>query len=60
MNLLDNALKSTDDGGRVELGAEMVDSKVVVSVKDDGCGISPADMEDLFKSYSPARPMKQI
>ena len=52
MNLLDNALKSTDDGGRVELGAEMVDSKVVVSVKDDGCGISPADMEDLFKSYS--------
>jgi len=52
MNLLDNALNFTDEGGRVELSVEMIDSRVVVSVKDDGCGISPAGMEDLFKAYS--------
>jgi PAS domain S-box-containing protein len=52
MNLLDNALKFTDEGGSIELGVEMEDSRAVVSVKDDGRGISPADMEHLFKAYS--------
>jgi PAS domain S-box-containing protein len=41
-NLLDNAVKFTDRGGRVELALTTVDSQATLTVRDTGIGI-PAD-----------------
>ena len=42
-NLLDNAAKYTECGGRIELSVQRLDAGVAVSVKDNGIGI-PANM----------------
>jgi PAS domain S-box-containing protein len=42
-NLLNNAAKYTEPGGRIELTAEKRDGEAVVTVRDDGIGI-PAEM----------------
>jgi signal transduction histidine kinase len=43
VNLLDNALKFTPDGGAVRLAASRAPGAVVISVADDGPGLPPAD-----------------
>jgi len=40
-NLLNNAAKYTDDGGHITLGARSEAAEAVVSVRDDGMGMSP-------------------
>jgi PAS domain S-box-containing protein len=42
-NLLNNAAKFTERGGRISLSTERSDSRVEISVRDDGIGI-PADL----------------
>ena len=42
-NLLNNAAKYTDSGGRIEFSVAAIGAQAVVSVKDSGIGI-PADM----------------
>ena len=44
-NLLNNACKYTDRGGRIELNVKRLGSDVIVSIKDSGVGI-PLDMLD--------------
>ncbi len=41
-NLLDNAIKYTEPGGRVEVGIAQSESATVITVRDNGAGI-PAD-----------------
>jgi PAS domain S-box-containing protein len=50
-NLLNNAAKYTPDGGhiRIEVGAES--GHAVVSVRDDGIGISPELLPELFNLF---------
>ncbi len=57
-NLLDNALKFTPSGGRVELGATVhhssdnaADQFVQIWVQDSGPGIDPADLPHLFERF---------
>lgn len=52
-NLLSNAVKYSPNGGRVTLSArnDLDHSRVLVSVADEGIGISPADKESLFKTF---------
>ena len=51
-NLLNNAAKFSDQGGRIALGVRQVGSQVVLSVADDGRGI-PADMlERVFDMFT--------
>jgi signal transduction histidine kinase len=49
-NLISNALKFTFPGGTIIIGIEEADPKtIIVSVSDNGMGISPEILENLFK-----------
>lgn len=50
-NYLSNALKFTPPGGCVELGAERVDGRVRVWVRDSGKGIDPELQGSLFDAF---------
>jgi heavy metal sensor kinase len=50
-NLLDNAIKYTPQGGLVKVSVSENEAKVVVSVKDTGCGISPSDLPRIFERF---------
>jgi signal transduction histidine kinase len=50
-NLLDNAVKYSPDGGLVMLRGEMTENEVVVSVADQGVGISPEHLNRLFEKF---------
>ena len=52
VNLLSNARVHTPPGTRVVLGLRSDDASVVVSVRDDGPGISPALLPSLFQRFS--------
>ncbi|WMW23264.1 PAS domain S-box protein [Methanolobus mangrovi] len=51
-NLMGNAIKFTDDGGKITILAKVKDKKVLVSVIDNGIGISIEDQKKLFKPFS--------
>lgn len=53
VNLVVNALKFTDPGGRVTVQAQFdeVESVVEVQVADTGCGIAPENLEIIFKRF---------
>lgn len=50
-NLLSNAVKYSDDGGTVVVVAQREGDEVVVTVADDGIGISEEDQEHLFERF---------
>lgn len=50
-NLLDNAVRYGDAGGRVEIGAEAVGGAVRIAVRDDGPGVSAADRARLAERF---------
>ena len=50
-NLLDNALKYTQRGGRIHLAAARRDDEVVISVVDNGPGIPEADLPRIFERF---------
>ncbi len=50
-NLIGNALKFTDRGGRVTVGARRSGAYVVVSVSDTGRGIPAEDLPRLFERF---------
>jgi PAS domain S-box-containing protein len=51
-NLLTNAAKYTDSGGRIQLLAELRDSDLLISVTDDGIGLAPESIDSLFRIFS--------
>jgi signal transduction histidine kinase/ActR/RegA family two-component response regulator len=55
-NLLDNAAKYTEKGGRVWLTAERQGEEVVVSVRDTGIGIAADHLPRLFEMFSQVAP----
>lgn len=48
-NLIENALKFTLPGGKVEIMAQISGNNTMVSVTDNGVGIKAANIEKLFK-----------
>jgi PAS domain S-box-containing protein len=55
-NLLCNAAKYTDDGGQISLTLEREGKEAVVSIRDNGVGITPAALELIFDMFSQAGP----
>ena len=51
INLLTNAVKYSPKGKKIEVGCEVIDNQVRVSVRDEGMGIKPRDLEKLFDRY---------
>ena len=50
-NLLNNACKFTDMGGRLSLAVEVVGGDVVISVGDNGIGIAAAQLPTIFEMF---------
>ncbi|MBN1882693.1 MAG: heavy metal sensor histidine kinase [Deltaproteobacteria bacterium] len=51
LNLLDNGIKYTRDGGRVDLSAQIQEETVRVKVMDNGIGISEDDQKRIFDRF---------
>lgn len=57
-NLVTNAIKNTEAGGEVTVGAiaDAANQQVAISVTDNGCGISETDQQLIFERYFQCKP----
>ncbi len=51
-NLLSNAAKYTDDGGRIEFAVTHDDEGLTATVEDNGRGLDPDDYTEIFEMFS--------
>jgi PAS domain S-box-containing protein len=50
-NLLSNAIKYSPGGGQIEIGGEVVDEGVQVSVSDEGVCLTPEQQKNVFERF---------
>ncbi len=50
-NLLENAAKYTEKGGRIAITAALAGAEMEVSVEDSGIGIPPGDLPHIFERF---------
>ena len=50
-NLVENAMKYSPDGGRIELGVESSDGRVLFAVRDEGLGIPVDERARIFDKF---------
>jgi heavy metal sensor kinase len=58
LNLIDNAIKYSRDGGSIEVGAETRDGRVRLQIRDSGIGIAEADIPYIFDRLYRADPAR--
>lgn len=51
VNLIENAVKYSDEDGRIWVKCVRDDGKIIVSVRDEGIGIAPEHHERLFERF---------
>ncbi|MGZ4393240.1 MAG: ATP-binding protein, partial [Gaiellaceae bacterium] len=51
VNLVDNAIKYSPEGGRIELGLEAIDGLALFRVVDEGLGIPPEEQPRIFEKF---------
>ncbi|MBQ7548140.1 MAG: sensor histidine kinase [Clostridia bacterium] len=51
VNILDNALKYTGQGGRITVSAAVSDDTITISFTDTGCGISEKDLPHVKEKF---------
>jgi CheY-like chemotaxis protein/nitrogen-specific signal transduction histidine kinase len=52
VNLLHNAAKYTDPGGRIEVVVNVEKGQATVTIRDNGIGIAPEHLENVFEMFS--------
>ena len=50
-NLLDNALRHTPNGGRINIGVYREDGSAILQIEDSGSGIPAADLDKVFEPF---------
>ncbi|MEK6572225.1 MAG: ATP-binding protein, partial [Bacteroidota bacterium] len=55
VNLVANAIKYSDIGGRVGVSIRRVENEIEVVVKDEGLGIKPEDKGNLFRPFQQSK-----
>jgi signal transduction histidine kinase len=50
-NLFSNAIKFTDEGGKISLSMKSENGRAVVKISDTGCGISPEVGKHMFEKF---------
>jgi signal transduction histidine kinase len=50
-NLIQNALRHTEQGGTVKITVKTTDDKVIVVVSDNGCGIPKTELSQIFNRF---------
>ena len=50
-NLATNGLRAMADGGHLSLAVDVREREVVLSVRDEGVGIAPEDMDGIFQPF---------
>jgi two-component system phosphate regulon sensor histidine kinase PhoR len=51
VNLIDNAIKYSEPGSRIEVAADRDETGVVISVRDEGCGIAEEHITRIFERF---------
>lgn len=51
LNLLKNSMESITGRGRITLKIFTHDKRLMIAVKDNGCGISPEDQQSIFQPF---------
>ena len=59
INIIDNAIKYSENGGIVYIEAIQADSKIEISISDTGCGISPTDLPKIKTKFFKANHTRQ-
>ena len=60
LNLLDNAVKFTPDGGTIWLTVEREDGHLRICVRDQGKGLEPEELPQLFQMFYQSRHTKTL
>ncbi|MCI0361961.1 MAG: sensor histidine kinase KdpD [Planctomycetaceae bacterium] len=50
-NLLENAIRYTDDGGEIHLAAGLREGEIWLEIADNGRGLAPGDEERVFEKF---------
>ncbi len=50
-NLIENAIRHTDTGGKIQIKFELQDTTVSIEVEDNGCGIPEDEISQVFEPH---------
>ncbi|MBA4144862.1 MAG: histidine kinase, partial [Cytophaga sp.] len=50
-NLISNAIKFSEKGKKIEVSIKSANNKIQISVRDQGQGLTPEDLQNLFKKF---------
>lgn len=59
-NLIDNAIRYTPEGGKVEVLLKLHEGNILFQVSDTGIGISPEDLPHIFDEFYRSRNAKEF
>ena len=51
INLLDNAIKFTDEGGRISVSADKHHEDIIVRIEDTGVGMDEKTLEHIYEQF---------
>jgi PAS domain S-box-containing protein len=58
-NLLNNAAKYTDPEGSIHCAARVDNDTVVISIRDNGVGLTPETLDEVFEMFSQVQPNRR-